>query len=52
MWGEGSVEAGQLRSVAPARLGLGLWVVVSVEIQYGMERKQLTNNISDCVNWD
>ena len=55
MWGEGGVEAGQLRSVAPARLGLGplgLWVVVSVEIRYGMEMKQLTNNISDCVNWD
>ena len=52
MWGEGGVEAGQLRSVAPARLGLGLWVVVSVEIRYGMEMKQLTNNISDCTNWD
>ena len=51
MWGKGGVEAGQL-SVAPARLGLGLWVVVSVEIRYGMEMKQLTNNISDCGNWD
>ena len=52
MWGEGGVEAGQLRSVAPARLGLGLSVVVSVKIRYGMEMKQPTNNISDCANWD